>query len=285
MYERALDQATIHFQVRDSDRIIQERRIDFSSTPAADVGSGVLERHIGLVPQLPEPLAIIGHVEPGSPAESSGLQKGDQVTKADHQPIRVWADLVKWVSERPGKPVHLNVDRAGTVVGITVTPASVERAGKTFGRIGAGVELPPVPRDMMVTVRYPAGTALWEATETTWRMSVLTLKMLWKMVSLEVSTKTISGPLTIAQYAGVSAQIGLDRFILFLAVVSVGLGVLNLLPVPVLDGGHLLFYVAEGIHGKPLSERVIQWGQQVGVVMLIALTGLAFYNDIVRLLH
>jgi regulator of sigma E protease len=121
--------------------------------------------------------------------------------------------------------------------------------------------------------------------ETTWRMSALTLKMLVKMLKLEVSTKTISGPLTIAQYAGASAQVGLDRFFMFLAVVSISLGVLNLLPIPVLDGGHLLIYLIEAIQGRPLSERVLHWGQQIGVALLFALMALAFYNDFMRLLY
>jgi regulator of sigma E protease len=138
---------------------------------------------------------------------------------------------------------------------------------------------------MRVSVRYAPTTAIAEGIQTTWRMSLLTLKMLGKMLQLEVSTQTISGPLTIAQYAGASARIGIDSFVLFLAVVSVSLGVLNLLPVPVLDGGHLLFYMVEAVIGRPLSERALYWGQQVGIALLFMLMALAFYNDIVRLLH
>jgi regulator of sigma E protease len=114
-------------------------------------------------------------------------------------------------------------------------------------------------------------------------MSVLTLKVLYKMLTLEVSTESISGPITIAQYAGYSAQIGLDRFIMFLAVISISLGVLNLLPIPVLDGGHLLYYVIEAVKGGPLPEYVLGWGQRLGVMLLLALMMLAFYNDFVRL--
>ena len=138
---------------------------------------------------------------------------------------------------------------------------------------------------MRVWTRLDPVTALSESAQTTWLMSALTLKMLGKMITLEVSTKTISGPITIAQYAGYSAQVGWDRFLMFLAAISISLGVLNLLPVPVLDGGHLLVYVIEAIKGGPLSERTLQWGQQIGIMLLFALMSLAFYNDFARILQ
>jgi len=285
LYERALDHAVVRFTVRDRDRAVQERYLDLSSLTAADVGSGLLERQVGLVPLIPEPPAVIGAIEEGSPASLAGLRKGDRIIAVNGQPVHIWADLVAKVSAQPGKELQLSVQRDGQSVELRVTPASVQREEKTYGRIGAGVDMPPLPPESRVRVHYPPGTALVEGAETTWRMSILTLKMLWKMLKLEVSTKTISGPLTIAQYAGVSAQIGLDRFVLFLAVVSVGLGVLNLLPVPILDGGHLLFYAVESVKGSPLSDRALQWAQQVGIALLVALMALAFYNDIVRLLH
>lgn len=134
-------------------------------------------------------------------------------------------------------------------------------------------------------MRYSPIEAIQQGAEATWRMSVLTLKMLWKLLMLEVSTQTISGPLTIAQYAGATVQIGFERFVMFLAVVSISLGVLNLLPIPVLDGGHLLFYTYESIRGKPLSENAMHRAQQVGVAMLMALMALALYNDLTRLLQ
>jgi len=285
LYERALDHATVRFSVRDRDRIVEERLLDLSSLTAADVGAGLLERQVGLAPELPDPLAVIGEIEKGSPAALGGLRKGDRIVAVDGKVVRVWADLVGIVSARPGESLRFTVERNGHQEQLNITPAAVERGGKTFGRIGAGVALEPLPAEYKVVIRYPPWNALIEGTETTWRMSVLTLKMLWKMLKLEVSTKTISGPLTIAQYAGVTAQQGLEWFVLFLGAVSVGLGVLNLLPVPVLDGGHLLFYAVESVKGSPLSERSLQWGQQIGIAVLFALMALAFYNDIVRLLH
>ena len=285
LYEKALDRATVRFTVRDRDRLMQERLLDLSSLTAAEVGAGLLERQLGLAPAIPELIPVIGTVEDGSPAARAGLRKGDRVTSIDGRPVRVWSDLVEIVSARPNEPLRIAIERDGRTETLQLTTQAVERGGRKFGRIGAGVEIPPLPPESKVLVRYPPLTALTEGAETTWRMSVLTLKMLWKMLRLEVSTQTISGPLTIAQYAGASVQIGFDRFLLFLAVVSVGLGVLNLLPVPVLDGGHLLFYAVEGIKGSPLSERAMHWGQQVGIALLIALMALAFYNDFMRLLH
>jgi regulator of sigma E protease len=138
---------------------------------------------------------------------------------------------------------------------------------------------------MRVRVRFGPGEALSESVRNTWSMSWLTLEMLYRMLKLEVSARNISGPITIAQYAGYSARVGLDQFVAFLAIISISLAVLNLLPIPVLDGGHLLYYAIEGVTGRPLSERVLAIGQQIGIAILGALMLLAFYNDITRLFH
>jgi regulator of sigma E protease len=218
-------------------------------------------------------------------AAQAGLQVGDRIVAIDGRTIETWQNMVKAVSTKPGETLRLRIERAGQNFELSVTPQLVESNGQRLGRIGVGVRIPELPEDMRVVVRQGPLAALAEGVDTTWRMSALTLKMLVKMLQLEVSTKTISGPLTIAQYAGASAQIGIDRFFMFLAVVSISLGVLNLLPIPVLDGGHLLIYLIEGIQGRPLSERALQWGQQIGIALLFALMALAFYNDIMRLLY
>jgi len=285
LYERALDRATVTFTVRDLDGLTVERALDLSSLSAADVGAGLLERQIGLFPSLPEVEPVIGTLDERGTAAQAGLQVGDRVIAIDGQPVKTWQDMVKTVSARPDVMLRLRIERNGVTQEFSVTPQSTESAGQRIGRIGVGVRIPELPADMRVMVRHAPLSAFAEGLETTWRMSALTLKMLVKMLKLEVSTKTISGPLTIAQYAGASAQIGLDRFVLFLAVVSISLGVLNLLPIPVLDGGHLLIYLIEGIQGKPLSETALQWGQQIGIALLIALMALAFYNDFMRILY
>lgn len=285
LYERALDQETVNVTVHTQDGLIRERILDLSSLTAADVGAGLLERKIGLFPLLPELEPVIGTLDERGSAALAGLKIGDRVVAINGQPVKTWQEMVKSVSIQPGVALRLLVDRDGLSHEISVTPRPTEANGETIGRIGVGVKIPELPDEMRVLVRHSPLVAVIEGLDTTWRMSVLTLKMLGKMLMLEVSTKTISGPLTIAQYAGTSAQIGLDRFVMFLAVVSISLGVLNLLPIPILDGGHLLFYLIEIIKGKPLSENALYWGQQIGIVLLVSLMALAFYNDFMRILH
>jgi regulator of sigma E protease len=285
LYEKALDRATVRFTVRDLDGLTHDRMLDLSSLSAADVGAGLLEKQVGLFPPLPELAPVIGTLDARGAAAQAGLRVGDRIIAIDGHAIQTWQDMVQAVSTRPDEALRLRVERDGLNQEFSVTPQPVESAGQRLGRIGVGVRVPELPADLRVVVRHAPLAAFAEGVETTWRMSALTLKMLVKMLKLEVSTKTISGPLTIAQYAGASAQIGLDRFILFLAVVSISLGVLNLLPIPVLDGGHLLIYLIEGIQGRPLSERVLHWGQQIGIALLMALMALAFYNDFMRLLQ
>jgi regulator of sigma E protease len=164
-----------------------------------------------------------------------------------------------------------------------VTPQPVERDGRTIGQIKIRPRLTEGPPEMRVRVRYGLIQALVQGAASTWSMSALTVEMLFKMLKFEVSAKNISGPITIAQYAGDSARIGLDRFVMFLAVVSISLGVLNLLPIPVLDGGHLMYYAIEAVKGSPVSERVMIWGQQFGILLLIGLMVLAYYNDFTRI--
>lgn len=285
LYERALDRATVRFTVTDKNRIKQERLLDLSSLSAADVGAGLLERQIGLFPALPEPEPVIGSLEENGVAAQAGIKVGDRIVAIDGRPVSTWQAVVTAISTRAGETLKVRAMRDGATQEFSVTPQGVDVGGQRIGRIGVGVQRPELPADMLVWVQHGPFAAIGEGIDTTWRMSSLTLKMLAKMLVLEVSTETISGPLTIAQYAGASAQIGFERFIQFLAVVSISLGVLNLLPVPVLDGGHLLFYIIEGIRGRPLSDAALHWGQQIGIVLLIALMALAFYNDFTRLLH
>jgi len=285
LYEKALDRATVRITVRDKNRVTQERILDLSSLSAADVGAGLLERRIGLFPLLPEPEPVIGSLDEHGAAAQVGLKTGDRIVAVDGRPVFSWQALVAVISTHAEQVLLLQVERHGVTQEFRVTPQAVESGGQRIGRIGVGVQRPELPADMRVLIRETPFSALVEGIDTTWRMSALTLKMLAKMVMLEISTETISGPLTIAQYAGASAQLGFDRFIQFLAVVSISLGVLNLLPVPVLDGGHLLIYLIEGIQGKPLSETVLHWSQQIGFALLMALMALAFYNDFMRILR
>ncbi len=285
LFNQAFKQKSVSFEVVDASGDRYERTIDLSALPLSEIDSGLLERGIGLIGYIPEVQPLIGRVQKDSPAELGGLQNGDRITAIDGQPVNAWMEVVKAIQVRPGQLVQLEVLRQGSLHSIEVVTQRVTIGSDTIGRIG--IEAAPVelPEDMRVEVRYGAVEALGKSVYSTWIMSMLTLKMLVKIVQLEVSAKNISGPLTIAQYAGHTVRIGYERFLQFLAVVSISLGVLNLLPIPLLDGGHLLYYLAEAIKGTPLSKQVMAWGQQIGIVLLFALMSLAFYNDIVRLLR
>ena len=185
---------------------------------------------------------------------------------------------------QPGKPLALNLLRNGQQIMLTVTPASLDEQGQEVGRIGVAVSDGDRSRaELMVTVSYGPLVALNKAIWETWDKSTFTLLMIGKMITGEVSWRNISGPVTIADYAGRSARLGLDYYIKFLALVSISLGVLNLLPIPILDGGHLLYYLVEIIKRGPVSERSMEIGQKIGMALLFMLMAFAFYNDINRL--
>ncbi len=285
IFNQAFKRSTMTFEVIDTEGEPQVRRIDLAELPLSDINSALLERGIGLVGYIPEVKAVVGRVQVDSPAEAAGFESGDRIVSIDGEPVASWMDIVSLVQNRPGEMLKLTVDRKGQLLNMDVVPDRIVVNEKEIGRIG--IEPPPIkiPEGLLVHLEYGALQAMSASLQSTWTMSILTTKMLVKILQLEVSAKNISGPLTIAQYAGHTARIGLDRFLLFLAVVSISLGVINLLPIPILDGGHLLYYIAEAIKGGPLSKEVLAWGQQVGIVLLFALMSLAFYNDIVRLLQ
>lgn len=281
LFQRALDRARVNVEVRDPQGQVALRQLDLSKLPVQEVNASLLERGIGLIGYIPEPLPVIGATEPG-PAASAGMKVGDRLVQVNGEPVRSWENLVAMISKSPGKPVHIVAERDGKRVVFDVTPDAVELGRQTIGRINIRPQFSQLPDDMRVKVRYGVGAALAEGVRNTWSMSVLTLEMLYRMMKLEVSARNISGPITIAQYAGYSAKAGVTPYVLFLGVISISLGVLNLLPIPVLDGGHLMYYIIEAVKGSPLPERFLVLGQQVGVALLVGLMMLAFYNDLTR---
>jgi regulator of sigma E protease len=282
LFMRALEQQPVNVEVRTPGGEIATRVLDLGDFPVSEVNASLVERGIGLYGYLPEPLPVIGAIDPG-PAQRAGLQVDDRIVAIDGEPVREWEALATYVRAHPGEPLTLTVDRAGERLKLTVTPDAVDEEGKTVGRLYIRPRLPELPEEMRVRVTHGVIESLGEGVSQTWMMSWLTLEMLYRMLKFEVSTRNISGPITIAQYAGQSARIGLQPFVLFLAVISVSLAVLNLLPIPVLDGGHLLYYVIEAVTGRPLPERVLAVGQQIGIAVLAGLMFLAFYNDLTRI--
>lgn len=233
----------------------------------------------------PQPV-VVGELAPGFPAEQAGLELGDRVVAIEGEPVEEYFEFVERIRARAGQATRLAVQRAGERLVVELVPRAVEEEGRTIGKIGLGVaqgDAGSFPESMRTVERYGPLEAVLAATRETWDKSALTVRFLWRMVTGDVSAKNISGPINIAQYAGLTATEGFTYYLGFLALVSISLAVLNLLPVPVLDGGQVVFQLAEMAKGAPLSMEAQVLGQKVGIAMLVALMGFAFYNDLSRL--
>jgi regulator of sigma E protease len=282
LIERALSGQPVELRIRKADGTQQQRELDLQGVR---IDPQFLFDDLGLNQYQPPAPAVLGRILQGSAAEIAGLRPGDRVLSIDGTPIGTFQELYDWVRAHPGAAAALQVRRGEQTLAVTAIIQSEQQGDKTIGRLGAGVDVPEGVWDNLVTEhRLSVWAAAPAAVAQTWRMSALTLKMLYRMVLGDVSVKNVTGPIQIAQFAGYTASIGLISFLSFIAIMSVSLAVLNLLPVPVLDGGHLLYFFVELVKGSPLSERAQVLGQQVGLTLLVALMGLAFYNDILRLI-
>ncbi len=244
----------------------------------------VLYQRLGFKPWSPKLKPVIGQVLPESAALAAGLKSGDLIISADDQAIVEWMQWVEYVKSHPGKPIKLVVERDGVQTSSVITPSSIELENKTEGKIGASVKVPEdLMKSMVVEYSMSPLAAIPAAFSTTYDYSTATLKMMGKMLIGKASVENLSGPISIAQYAGQSASLGLVHFLKFMALVSVSLGILNLLPIPVLDGGHLMFFAIEALKGSPVSEKIQQFFQQVGIAVLMSLMVLAMFLDVERL--
>lgn len=239
-------------------------------------------RSLGIRPWRPALEPILAELDPNGPAQSAGLRAGDRLLALDGQPLGDWQQVVDLVRQRPDSRIVLRVERDNAQLDVPVNLVS-KGEGKAAGYLGAGVKPVEWPPQMLREVSYGPLDAVVEGARRTWTMSVLTLDSLKKMLFGELSVKNLSGPITIAKVAGASAQSGFGDFLNFLAYLSISLGVLNLLPIPVLDGGHLLFYLIEWVRGRPVSDRVQGWGIQIGISLVVGVMLLALINDLGRL--
>jgi len=283
---QVVDDGRVVLEVRSAAGTESTRQLDVSGVSLDDVAEGGLLKRIGITPVRPALPAEIAEVVADSPAAGAGIQSGDRITAVDGQPIADWFELVEYVRQRPGQTMTVTVERGAESLQFSLTPAATETEdGQRIGRIGVAVNSEPsLPPELSGVEHYNPLVALGKGAEETAEMSLLTLRVLGKIVVGEASVKNLSGPISIAQYAGYSAAVGIAAFLGFLAIVSVSLGVLNLLPVPLLDGGHLMYYLIELVKGSPVSESVQAVGQQIGLALLLGLMSVVIYNDITRLL-
>jgi regulator of sigma E protease len=265
------------------DALGRQVQVSLSAQHAFETESGDPAEALGLKVWNPPLPARVGLLTADGAARRQGLQVGDEILMLSGRPLREWADFVTQVRAAPQRPLALVVKRAGRELALTLIPDGEKEGGHVVGKIGAGVSVDPaLQAKLIVEIRRAPWPALVDGVHRTWDLSVMTLTMLERMLTGAVSTRGIGGPLQIAAAAGDSARLGLVPFLGFLGLISVSLGVLNLLPIPVLDGGHLLYYSFELISGRPLPERLIAAGTRVGIALLGGLMALAFYNDINR---
>lgn len=284
LLELALQQGDVKIEAQGADGAHLFHTLDMSSIEAKDLEGEFFDK-LGLHLYQPVIAPIIGKIADGSVAQRAALQEGDVILRANGAAVQRWNEVVEVVRSHPGQTVLLDIRRGEMTLGISVVPQAVAESGKMVGKIGAAPKVDQAAWQAMFNeVSYGPIEALTRSLRKTWETSAISLEMMGKMVLGEVSMKNLSGPITIADYAGQSAAMGMVSYLGFLALISISLGVLNLLPVPLLDGGHLLYYVAELVKGSPVPEHIWEIGQKIGIALLGTLMVFAIYNDINRLI-
>ncbi|GKX55330.1 protease RseP [Leminorella grimontii] len=238
---------------------------------------------LGFMPKMPQVEPVLDVVQPDSAAQRAGLKQGDRLLKVNGKDVGQWQDFVKLWQSSPGQPIELVVSRAGENQTIVMTPdVKTLDDGSKIGFAGISPKVIPLPEEYQITRQYNVFSAVYQAASETWQLTKLTAKMIVKLITGDVKLKNLSGPISIAQGAGVAASYGLVYYLMFLAIISVNLGIINLFPLPVLDGGHLAFLAVEKVTGKPVSEQVQDYSYRVGAILLVLLMGLALFNDFSR---
>lgn len=282
LLQESLKSEVVSIQTRGETGTLYIHRLSLKSIGKNDYENDFLNK-LGLKPYQPDVPAIIGDLVKDGAADKSGLKTGDKVQAINGEPVDNWEQFVSIIRKNPLTEIELNVLRGDQLVNLSLTPEEVNEGDTVVGRIGAMNRIEQAEMDkIVINVSYGPLDAMIKASEKTWETSIFSLKMLGSMITGDVSWKGISGPVTIASYAGQSAHIGWKAFLGFLALISISLGVLNLLPIPVLDGGHLMYYMVEIFKGSPVSESVMEAGQRIGLFLLGLLMVVAFYNDINR---
>ena len=238
---------------------------------------------LGIRPRGPQIEPVLSEVQVNSAASKAGLQAGDRIVKVNGQSLTQWMTFVTLVRDNPDTPLALDIERQGSSLSLTLTPDSKQVNGKAEGFAGVVPKVIPLPDEYKTVRQYGPFSAILEASDKTWQLMKLTVSMLGKLITGDVKLNNLSGPISIAQGAGMSAEFGVIYYLMFLALISVNLGIINLFPLPVLDGGHLLFLAIEKLKGGPVSERVQDFSYRIGSILLVLLMGLALFNDFSRL--
>ena len=259
------------------DRILDLRHWAFEPDKEDPVAS------LGIRPRGAQIEPVLAEVQSDSAARKAGLQAGDRIVTVNGQPLTQWLTFVTLVRDNPGKALQLGIERQGSPLSLTLIPDTKHGSGKVEGFAGVVPKVIPLPEEYKTVRQYGPFSAIVEATEKTGQLMKLTVSMLGKLITGDVKLNNLSGPISIAQGAGMSAEFGLIYYLMFLALISVNLGIINLFPLPVLDGGHLLFLAIEKLKGGPVSERVQDFSYRIGSILLMLLMGLALFNDFSRL--
>ena len=283
LLKQSLERPSVEMKVLNINNLQRLLTLNFTEINQ-DPEIDILKR-LGIAEAQPMVAAIISEVLPNSAAQKAGLQANDYVIDIDSVPVNDWQNMVQIIQANPNKSLKFKVLRQKQTLTINATPEAVKENGQSIGRLGASAKPTQTEIDkLLVNISYSPAQSMVQAIKKTWTTSTFSLKMLWKMLMGKVSVKSLSGPVTIATIAGESANLGIKPFLEFLALVSISIGVLNLLPIPVLDGGHLMYYIAEIVKGSPVSTKTMLAGQKIGFGLLGLLMTIAIFNDFNRLI-